>query len=250
MVVDFHSHSLFKFDDGPTDMNMAAHMQFESRRQGVDAVVFTSHCYPVSARDVDKFLERRQKQYAHFEVMEFENAPQFYPHGCEVHLTGDISQIPNIRKLCIEDTSYMLLEMPMKLWSDETIENVYKLTVMGIRPIIAHDERNMHQRPQHRNALHDLDVLVQINAPSLMMKEYRRELDRLFEIGMAHVIGSDMHNITTRPQCMQKAGEIIGRRYGAECWEYLHDNATRILAGETISYREFRCFKKRGLFSK
>jgi protein-tyrosine phosphatase len=228
----------------------------KSRKMGVDAVVFTSHCYPVSAADVRKFIEKRTYQKGYFRYQPewgdppFLEMPKFFFNGCEVHLTGDISQISNIKELCIENTDYMLLEMPMKKWTNETIENVYKLTLLGIKPIIAHDERNMHQSMELRNALYDLDVLVQINAPILMMREYKKDIDHLFAIGMVHVIGTDMHNLTTRPPCMDKARKIIKKRYGRECWQYLHNNATRILEGETISYRDFKSFKKLSPLSK
>lgn len=249
MDVDFHCHVLNGMDDGAKDMATSSNMLRKAYETGVRAILFTSHCYPTSARDVERFIAKRTKQLKFFRF-DFTETPKFYKRGCEVHLTGDISQIPNIRKLCIEDTDYMLLEMPMKMWTDETVENVYKLTLLGIKPIIAHDERNMHQKTELRNALYDLDVLIQVNAPSFMMKEYKKELDRLFSIGMAHVIGSDMHNMTSRPPCFDKAREIVKKRYGAQCWEYLNNNATRILAGETISYRDFKTFKKLGLFSK
>ena len=49
-------------------------------------------------------------------------------------------------------------------------------------------------------------------------------------------------------ECMDKTKKIIKNRYGLECWEYLHNNATRILDGEAISYRDFKSFKKRGIF--
>lgn len=249
MDVDFHCHVLNGMDDGAKDMATSSNMLRKAYDTGVEAIVFTSHCYPTSAKDVERFITKRTKQLEFFRF-DFIETPKFYKRGCEVHLTGDISQIPNIRQLCIEDTDYMLLEMPMKMWTDETIENVYKLTLLGIKPIIAHDERNMHQRMELRNALYDLDVLIQVNAPSFMMREYKKELDRLFAIGMAHVIGTDMHNLTSRPPCFDKARRIIKKRYGVECWQYLNSNATRILEGETISYRDFKSFKKLGFFSK
>ena len=250
MIVDFHTHLFNRIDDGADCMNTTKNMLHKSLHHGVDAVLFTSHCYPVSPEDIEKFLHKREKQKAYFRYKPewgdepFTDVPKMYFDGCEVHLTGDISRFPNIKDLCIEKTDYMLLEMPMKMWTDETVENVYKLTLKGIKPIIAHDERNVHQRMELRNALYELDVLIQINAPSLSMKEYKKDIDRLFSIGMAHVIGTDMHNLTSRPPCMEEARKIIKKRYGRECWQYLHNNATRILAGETISYRDLRSFKK------
>ncbi len=249
MVVDFHSHVINKIDDGAKDMEMSLAMLRKSHDAGVGAVVFTPHCYPSSSHDVDKFIEKRNSALKNFEDLP-ENTPKLYKYGCEVHLTGDISRFPNIRELLIGDTDYMLLEMPMGMWTDDVVENVYKLTLKGIKPIIAHNERNMHQSVQHRNALHDLDVLVQINAPSLMMREYKKDIDTLFGMGMVHVIGTDMHNLTSRPPCMDKAEKIIKKRYGSDCWEYLHNNACRILNGDVISYRDFVPFRKRGLFGK
>lgn len=245
MIYDFHSHVLPLMDDGAKSVEMSLTMLGESVKQGVDGVVATSHCYPNSEKSIEKYLSGRRSSLAM--ISEAEGLPKLYM-GCEVHLTGDLSRFSNIKKLCIENTSYMLLEMPTSKWTDVTIDNVYKLTLLGIKPIIAHDERNMHQDTRLRNSLYELDVLIQINAPSLMLREYRRDIDRLFKMGMAHVIGTDMHNLTTRKPCMEEARKIVVRRYGEKCWEYLMRNAERVISGVEIPYSDFIKFKKKGIF--
>lgn len=245
MLCDFHSHVLYGVDDGANDIKTSIAMLKKSKEHGVDTVVLTSHCYPRSLRDIDKFLMKREGVYT--KLSQISDLPQLYK-GCEVHLTGDISRLSSIKKLCIENTNYMLLEMPHTSWTDKTIEYVYKLNLIGITPIIAHDERNMHQRSELRNTLYDLNVLIQINAPSLMKFTYRKQIDKMMRIGVAHVIGSDMHNMIKRKPCMDKAEKIIKKRYGAECWDYMMNNAERILNGETISFRDFKAFKKRTIF--
>ena len=242
-MIDFHSHILPAIDDGAKDVSVSEKMLAKSKESGVSDIVLTSHCYPRTEHDIERFLAKRAQAFEIFP----KTSINLYK-GCEVHLTTDITRFKNSRKLCIENANYMLLEMPVSPWRDEDIENVYKLTIMGIIPVIAHNERNSHQKLAVRNALCDLDVLIQINAPSLSEKCFKKEIDRLMSAGMVHVIGTDMHNLTSRPPCMDKAVKVIKKRYGDECVDYLEENARRILNGEEISYRDFKAFKKKTLF--
>ncbi len=245
MLCDFHSHVLFGIDDGAKDKKMSVAMLEKAKSDGVDAVLLTSHCYPRSFMDIDLYIEKRDSAYN--ELVDVKGLPKLFK-ACEVHVARDIAKFPNIRKLCIENTNYMLLEMPHTPWTDKTIDTVYKLNLMGITPIIAHDERNMHQKKELRNSLYDLDVLIQINAPSLFMFTYRKQIDKMMRLGLVHVIGTDMHNLTSRKPCMKKAQKRIIKRYGEECWQYMMKNSEKILNGEEISYKEFKSFKKKCIF--
>ncbi len=245
MLCDFHSHVLFGIDDGAKDKKMSVAMLDKAKSDGVDTVLLTSHCYPRTFGDIDLFIENRDSAYN--ALTDVSGLPKLVK-ACEVHVARDITKFSNIRKLCIENTNYMLLEMPHTAWTDKTIDIVYKLTLMGITPIIAHDERNMHQKQELRNSLYDLDVLIQINAPSLFMFTYRKQIDKMMRLGLVHVIGTDMHNLTSRKPCMKKAQKRIIKRYGEECWQYLMQNSEKILNGEEISYKEFKSFKKKCIF--
>ena len=244
MICDFHSHALFNIDDGAKDLAMSTAMLRKAKETGVTDVILTPHCYPYSSKDIDRYFDKRQ--YAYDKLKDIDDIPKLHI-GCELHLTGDLTRFRNLKKLCIEDTHYLLLEMPRTPWNDNTIEIVYKLTLMGITPVIAHDERNAHQKKEFRNALYDLDVLIQINAPSLFMHSMRKEIDRMLKLGVGHVLGSDMHNLTSRKPCFDKAKKLIIKRYGEECWTYLMKNAERVLNDEAISYKEFKSFKKKSL---
>lgn len=244
MVCDFHSHALFGIDDGAKDIEMSTEMLRKSKSMGVDTVILTSHCYPRSEEDIEKYLNRYDERYE--ALSSVDDIPRLI-RACEVNITRDLSRFSNIKKLCIENTDYMLLEMPHTPWTDKTVEVVYKLILMGIKPIIAHDERNMEQKPEHRYALYDLDVLIQINAPSLFMHMYKKEIDRMMKLGLVHVLGTDMHNLKTRKPCFDVAEKRIKKRYGSECWEYMMQNAEKILNNETIPYRGFKSFRKKNI---
>lgn len=250
MVVDFHSHILPRIDDGAESSAMALEMIRKSKDDGVEAIVSTSHCYPYEESDVDKFLHNRRGAYKRLKaVAEREGVllPEIYL-GSEVHLTCDITKLKNISSLCIEDTRYMLLEMPYSVWKPDVIDIVYKLCAAGIKPIIAHAERNMGQSFQLQTNLYNLDVLVQINAESFSGGRYVKFIDTMLKNKMVHLIGSDMHNMTTRRPNFDIAYNKIKKRYGLECWEYIMDNAASVISGKDLTYKDFKSFKKKGIF--
>lgn len=250
MVADFHSHILPEFDDGAENSDMSLKMIEESRKMGVTDIVSTSHCYPIKNSDIKDFIADRAVSFG--KLKDAANAagaelPEIHL-GCEVHLTCDLMKFSSIKSLCIEGTDYMLLEMPSSPWSDNTIDNVYKLTISGIHPIIAHAERNLSQKAELLNSLYDLDILIQINAVSFGIPQLKKFIDKMFSSGMIHVVGTDMHNITSRAPNIERARKYICKRYGSNCWEYLMRNASTILSGKTLSYREFEGFGKKRLF--
>lgn len=247
MIADFHSHILPEFDDGAENTAMSLKMIEESQKMGVTDIVSTSHCYPIKNSDIKDFITERN--YSFGKLVEAASAagkelPKIHL-GCEVHLTCDLMKFSSIKSLCIEGTDYMLLEMPSSPWSDNTIDNVYKLTISGIHPIIAHAERNLSQKTELLNSLYDLDILIQINAVSFGIPQLKKFIDKMFASGMIHVVGTDMHNITSRSPNIERARKYICKRYGLSCWEYLMRNASVILDGNTLSYRDFMLFRKK-----
>lgn len=249
-MIDVHSHILPAFDDGAKDETTALQMLASSAAMGVTEIVSTSHCYPYSSEDAEGFLKRRDEAYERL----LEKAAEINAEiprirlGCELHLTCDLSQMQSLNKLCISGTDYLLLEMPSSPWSDTILDIVYKLSISGIRPIIAHMERNLDQKREFLSAIFSLDVLFQINAESLGISKLKKPIDKLFENKLVHMVGSDMHNMTSRKPNMSSAEKYIKKRYGAECWEYLMANAKAVLENRYISFRAMRSFKKKGLF--
>ena len=106
MIIDFHSHIMPAFDDGAKDAKMSIAMLQKSMDQGVETVVSTSHCYPMSGRDITEFTDKRQTAYnVLMEAVKADNAeiPKLVP-AAEVHLSCDIASLKGIEQLCIGDT--------------------------------------------------------------------------------------------------------------------------------------------------
>lgn len=252
MIIDFHSHIMPAFDDGANDAEMSIQMLRKSLGQGVETVVSTSHCYPMSGHDIERFIKKRQEAYnVLMEAVREQNAeiPRLVP-AAEVHLSCDLANLRGIEQLCIGDTDYMLVEMPASMWTDEVIDRVYKLSISGIKPIIAHAERNIAQKDELLNALYMLDILIQVNAESFAMPVYKKFIGKMMKDKLIHIVGSDMHNLTTRPPDMEKAQKAITKRFGPECWEYLMHNAETVLSERELSYRELRSFTPQSIFKR
>lgn len=251
-MIDVHSHILPHFDDGPAVMETSLEMLRESKRQGVDKIISTSHCYPGSRRGIDDFIRERAEGIAQLKqaIEETgEELPEIYM-GCELNLGRDISDDPRLPELCTENTEYLLLEMPYTPWQPWHVEAVYKITLSGITPVMAHIDRFLTQKKQLLNDLFELDVLYQVNAEAFIIPAMKKQTDMLFETGRIHVLGSDMHNMNHRKPNLEEARKRIIKRYGAAHMDYLEGNAEKLLRNEPIDIMGYRKLHKKGFFER
>lgn len=248
-MIDCHSHILPHFDDGAKDADTALKMLSESFSQGVETVVSTSHCYPKCAEDVASFANARNEAFAALKRRMSESGaeyPEIYP-AAELNMLTDVSEYEEIKDICINNTNYILIEMPMTVWKEWMIEAVYKLTAKGYRPIMAHIDRYLSQDKHFLESLNELDVAYQLNTDALIDPHMRRYAFKLIENGGVHILGTDMHNLTSRAPNMKSAADIIVKHFGEECMNYFNDNAYAVITGEEISRMKF---KSKTLFSR
>ena len=249
-MIDFHSHIVPSIDDGSESAEMSLEMLKKSAEYGVTDIVSTSHCYPRHRESISHFLERRKNGMEKLNsAAEGMNLPKIHL-GCEVNMFTDVAEFDNIADLCIENTNYIMIEMPYEPWKEWMTDSVYKLTVKGLRPIMAHIDRFVMQDAAALNALYELDVLYQVNAELFADKHMAKFADRLLSEGHAHVLGSDMHNMTVRCPNMDIAKENIVKRYGEGCMEFFEKNARVILSNEAVAEQFFVLPEKKSLFSR
>lgn len=230
-MIDFHSHILPGIDDGAENSKMSIEMITKSVDSGVTTIVATPHCYLQSEESIQHFLSHREASYRRLlSVMREQKikAPKIVL-GSEVHLAPGMSKLCDLEKLCLSGTNYILIEMPYEPWADWMFEEVYEVTLQGFRPIMAHLDRFLSQEKYFPN-LYSIDVLFQINAGAFLERKTRRKVLEFFQNDSAHVIGSDMHNLTTRPPNLAEAYEIINKKFGWEYVDYLKNNSDRIVS--------------------
>lgn len=251
-MVDVHSHILPHFDDGAPTMDISMEMLRESKKQGIDKIISTSHCYPRTSRSINEFIYARTEGIMHLrEEIEKsgEELPRIYS-GCELNLSRDISDDTHLLELCTEGTQYLLLEMPYTQWQPWCIEAVYKITLRGITPVMAHIDRFMSQKRDMLNSLFELDVLYQVNAEAFLDRRMKRDVDMLFEAGKIHFIGSDMHNMDMRKPNLGDAKEKILKNYGEDHLRYLEDNNEKLIRNEEIDVNGYKKLQKKSFFGR
>lgn len=219
LSVDFHTHILHSVDDGSSSLSESVKMLKLEKKMGVKTVIATPHFY-ADIDSADEFLRNRAKAVAELEKVtaDIEGLPKIIT-GAEVLYFDGIEKWDILPELTIEGTKYIIIEMPCTPFprrSVETLANFKKLT--GFTPIIAHLDRYItafktYNLPQ---VLSELDVLVQMNASFFLKFPNSVQAIKLLKNENVHLLGSDCHNIVTRPPNLEEAENVILNKLGRQ----------------------------------
>ena len=218
-VVDFHTHVLPRLDDGSRSVEESLAMLRMEAAQGIRRVVATPHFY--AQVDAPKpFLERRAAAVSRLrEAMEaFPELPRLSV-GAEVHYFSGISDADILPELAIDGGRYVLIEMPMTVWTDRMyreLENIHDH--FGLTPIVAHVDRYIGPMQTYGipERLMELPVLVQANAAFFQRFSTKRMALRMLAEGQIHLLGSDCHDLKTRPVNLAQTVDLIEKKLGRE----------------------------------
>ena len=88
----------------------------------------------------------------------------------------------------------------------------------GLIPVVAHVDRYISPFRTYGipDRLADLPVLVQANASFFLRSSTRSLALKLLRQDKIHLLGSDCHNLTTRPPLLGDAVEVIRQKLGEE----------------------------------
>lgn len=230
IIYDLHTHVLPCMDDGARDVSESLEMLRSSREQGVIHCAATSHCIIQSSERIDAFVERRQEC---FEMLKKGISETDYPvpHiilGAEVYMDHDLSVYPNIKKLCYENTDSMLIELTNGIDAQTYSEWIYSLSLLGIKPLIAHIHRYNLAHELIRE-LDGIDVFYQINCSNLLTFKGRKQTGKLLDTNKPFIISSDMHNTTSRVCNVEKAYKKSLNSYSKMTEKLFSLNAKRFL---------------------
>ena len=215
-MIDWHSHILPGVDDGSRDIDQSLMMLDELIGQRVDTVLATPHFF-AGDESVDQFLNRRNAAYdalcSHMGERDIRVLC-----GAEVKYYAGISRMADLDKLAIGDTRVLLLEMSMEKWTDFTIQELTELAgTRGLKIVMAHVERYLGYIDTGTiRRLRENGLYMQVNAGFFERVLSRNKACRLLGSGLIHFIGSDCHNLTSRPPRIAPAYELIRKRFGEE----------------------------------
>ncbi len=199
MLTEHHCHILPQIDDGSSSVEMSLEMIKMLRLQGVERIIATPHFYAHRERnDIKAYLAKRQTAYD--KIVQADNSNSDIMLGAEVAIEHGLHSIPDIDKLRLADTNYILLELPyagfQRWYLDEITDISYEY---GFTPIIAHIHRYLdyYSKSEYEEVL-KLDAIFQINNEAFGNFKEKRFVKKLINEGYPYLFGSDAHNLTDR----------------------------------------------------
>lgn len=201
-------------DDGSRDTAESISMINMLSMQGIGTVIATPHFY-ANDETVDSFLERRKSAFERLTAELPEGSPEILL-GAEVRYYQGINRMADLKALRIEGTKLLLLEMPMSSWTEYMVRELIEMSGRSsIKVILAHVERYMAlQKQSVWNRLLESGILMQVNASFFTSFASKRKALLLLKEGDVHFIGSDCHDLKSRPPQIGKAFEVIQKKLG------------------------------------
>ncbi len=224
-MTDIHCHVLPQMDDGSRSVEESLAMLEAMADQGVGCVVATPHFY-AGENSPERFLARRAASMEKLTRAWRPGLPAL-KLGAEVCFFEGMSRYEGLGALKIEDTGILLLEMPFCRWTQRMLQEVWALA-SRTTVLLAHIERYLRwQDGKTWDLLADRGVLNQCNASFFLNWQTKHKALRMLRGGKVHLLGSDSHNMDSRPPELGKALAALGR----EDREILEKNSRRFLPG-------------------
>jgi protein-tyrosine phosphatase len=238
-MIDTHSHLLPWVDHGCPDLETSLDMARAAAASGIDTVVCTPHLPDWNETHV---LQIREV------IEEVRSAVAAAGIGLRLLLGFEVDpsiaatvDTEALRTLTIEDSGgAILLEMPYSGWPVFMEETIFRLSTAGLRPVLAHPERN--DRIQNSS-----DLLVgclragaaaQATAASLTGEFGRgtvRTLRRLLSEGLIRLLASDAHAYRSDGWTLAPMLAALEGFVANDALNTLVDaNPRRLLAGESL----------------
>ncbi len=220
-MIDLHFHCLPRIDDGPASWEEAVALCREAAREGTKKIVATPHVFrdpwtnanPVVRDRLVAALNQRLK-----------GSPQVLA-GCEFLYSDDVVSLIRRKEANpltgLARGAYLLIEFHPRHVSPGTAAVFHELAVLGVRPVVAHPERNLvfAREPQRLTELVRRGAVVQITAASLLGgfgRSAQAACEEFFRLRMVHVVASDAHSLGKRPPRLAAAQEWVRANWGME----------------------------------
>lgn len=218
-MYDLHAHILPGVDDGAVTPQDTLAMSRIAAETGTKVVLATPHRKDItenwSVAYLRKLIEEMNAQNR------FHGVDLSLVLGMENHLDTDLpAEITAGRALTMNDTRYILIEMPFFGRADFLEDTLSEVQSMGLIPVLAHPERieAFQEDPEMLRRFLKNGMLSQITSGSVIGfwgEEVKRFTHSLLEQRMAHLMSSDTHHPHggRSPRMdvgLERAAEIVG----------------------------------------
>jgi len=220
-VIDLHCHLLPQLDDGPADLTEALQMCRRAVADGITHAITTPHIHPGRWDNNAASISSAVAQLRH--SLSAQDIPLQLGFAGEVRLSDQLpgqvqrGEIPFYGEH--EGYRVMLLEFPHGHIPPGSDKLAGWLLDQGIRPLIAHPERNKQvmKSVQGIYPFVEMGCWLQVTAGSITgaFGEPAQEVSRhLLHKDIVAVVASAGHNTGARPPALGAAYKVLAEDYG------------------------------------
>lgn len=229
-IYDLHTHIMPFIDDGASSTSETRTLIKVLKEQGVCGVIATPHFF-ARVKNVDEAVVYRNKILDKIGNV-FSDDELKVAFGFEVRYFDGISTHPDINKLCLGKSDYILIELPYnRSITSRMIEELSALCLTRrLKPIIAHIERytKVPGFSEILSLIRDGYVLSHVNTASLTNILLAGRTLKLIKSGVVSFITSDTHSSKKRPPKWDKALCVANKKLSKRTVEKLLNNAKKV----------------------
>ena len=253
-MIDIHSHLLPGIDDGPEWLGQSLHLALVATDNGISHSVVTPHIHAGRYENNAHIIKERLLELQ--EALVCHDIPLLLGMAAEVRIGPEIIILLEKNLIPFLGEYYgkqvMLLEFPHSHIPPGSEKLIHLLLDKGIRPIIAHPERNKDVlRDVEKIApFVDLGCLLQVTAGSvagMFGSACQVRAQQLLERDWVTVLATDAHNLEHRPPDL-KSGYLAAEKIVGEslAWDLVCNNPWSIVATQfedtpTVSSNHRKC---------
>ena len=228
-----HSHIIPGIDDGAKDVETSLKMIERLKEQGAKKIVLTPHYYSDTI-SLDDFLRKRDKAFNEL----LREVPSGYPElipAAEVYISQYLFNNESIKDLCIGNSNYVLIEHPfIASFDDKDYDRLLNLYCdYKVKPVLAHIERYraLMEDKYKLSDLMEIGCLPQVNISSFAEapRKIKKKLFKFLNNGQIMLLGSDCHNLDSRPPEYEDGINAIIKESGQEAVDTLMNNANALV---------------------
>ncbi|HMA59751.1 MAG TPA: CpsB/CapC family capsule biosynthesis tyrosine phosphatase [Halanaerobiales bacterium] len=251
-MIDIHNHLLPEVDDGAKSQSETLEIIKTAEEYEIHKIVATPHYMEESYQIEGETIKKKVRELN--ELLNKKDINVEILAGHEIYITPDlIKKFKNKDILSINNSKYLLLEMPMNYIPEYLDQVFYDLSVLGYKPVIAHPERN-EEVIKNPDILYEWvkdGIIFQLNAGSLFGvygNNVKKTAFELVDNYLVQVIASDCHgsskvNLEWLARAKRKLEDICGS-YTVQFFT----NAEYIINDEEIIYEEPTHFKSKSIW--
>ena len=238
-MIDIHSHLLFGVDDGSRTLEESVHVIKKLSEVGYTDIILTPHYINdstyVSTREENLDVLKRLKVGL---IRNNVNVNLYL--GNEIYIDSEIANLlKNNIISSLNDTKYLLIELPMSGENEIYYDVFLDLINMGYKVILAHPERYISFQKDFNKVyeLKELGVLLQSNVGSILGdygRGAKKTIKRLLKENLITFMGTDIHHNKEEYTFVLKANKKMGKYLTQKQINNIFENNAKVLLNDKI----------------